>query len=81
MEKVGVPNATEVNATTPWRSPRVTVGQAQEPVVSDDSLIPPFEARTAPCNIPVCQQFYHSFRPSDCTYQPYWGGPRQFCER
>jgi membrane peptidoglycan carboxypeptidase len=33
------------------------------------------------CNIPVCSQFYHSFRESDCTYQPYDGGPRRVCER
>jgi hypothetical protein len=33
------------------------------------------------CDIPVCQQFYRSFRPSDCTYQPFSGGPRRICER
>ena len=22
---------------------------------------------------------YRSFRASDCTYQPYWGGARQMC--
>ncbi len=33
------------------------------------------------CNIPACEQFYHSFRASDCTYQPYWGGPRRVCDR
>lgn len=32
------------------------------------------------CNVPACEAFYHSFRASDCTYQPYWGG-RQVCER
>lgn len=35
----------------------------------------------AACNIPVCTRFYSSFRPSDCTYQPYSGGPRRLCER
>jgi len=35
----------------------------------------------AACNIPVCSGFYHSFRASDCTYQPYSGGPRRLCER
>ncbi len=33
------------------------------------------------CNVPVCEQRYHSFRASDCSYQPYWGGPRQYCAR
>lgn len=35
----------------------------------------------AACNVPVCTRFYSSFRPSDCTYQPYSGGPRRLCER
>ena len=42
---------------------------------------PPQEAQNAQCNIPACEAFYHSFRASDCTYQPYSGGPRQYCER
>lgn len=33
------------------------------------------------CNIPVCSQFYHSFDASNCTYQPYSGGPRRVCVR
>jgi penicillin-binding protein 1A len=33
------------------------------------------------CNYRVCSRFYRSFRPSDCTYQPYDGGPRQLCAR
>jgi penicillin-binding protein 1A len=32
------------------------------------------------CNIPVCEQYYQSFRASDCTYQPFYG-PRQYCNR
>jgi penicillin-binding protein 1A len=35
----------------------------------------------AQCNIDACARFYKSFDPSDCTYQPYDGGPRQICER
>jgi len=42
----------------------------------------PQEAQAAQqCNIPACEGFYHSFRASDCTYQPYSGGSRQYCER
>lgn len=33
-----------------------------------------------PATIWTCEEFYHSFRASDCTYQPYWG-PQQYCER
>jgi penicillin-binding protein 1A len=33
------------------------------------------------CNVRVCQRFYRSFRASDCTFQPYGGGPRRICER
>jgi penicillin-binding protein 1A len=30
------------------------------------------------CNISICEQYYQSFRASDCTYQPY-SGPRRYC--
>jgi 1A family penicillin-binding protein len=33
------------------------------------------------CNVAVCQQAYSSFRSSDCSYQPFRGGPRRFCDR
>jgi len=39
------------------------------------------QAAGGKCDIPVCQQYYHSFRASDCSYQPYGGGPRQYCDR
>jgi penicillin-binding protein 1A len=32
------------------------------------------------CNITACSRSYRSFRPSDCTYQPYTGG-RRLCEK
>jgi penicillin-binding protein 1A len=80
MEKAGAPNATEVNAATS-RAPGVTVGQAQEPFESYEGTAPPFEMPSAQCNIPACEQFYHSFRAWDCTYHPYSGGPRQYCQR
>ena len=32
------------------------------------------------CNIAACSRSYRSFRPSDCTYQPYSGG-RRLCEK
>jgi penicillin-binding protein 1A len=33
------------------------------------------------CHIDLCARHYSSFKPSDCTYQPYGGGPRQRCEK
>jgi 1A family penicillin-binding protein len=33
------------------------------------------------CDYQACSSTYHSFRASDCTYQPYDGGPRQLCEK
>ena len=35
----------------------------------------------ASCNIDLCARSYSSFRASDCTYQPFGGGARQFCEK
>jgi membrane peptidoglycan carboxypeptidase len=42
---------------------------------------PPTGTQGGSCNVSVCERFYNSFRGSDCTYQPYSGGPRQHCER
>jgi len=87
MEKAGAPDMAGVLGTTP-RASSTTVGQSREPsaLPDQDSALPraeasPAETQSAQCNVPVCQQFYHSFRASDCTYQPYWGGPRQYCAR
>jgi hypothetical protein len=57
-------------------SPRTT--QAQPDRAPRRSLEARAEAR---CNVAVCSRFYSSFRESDCTYQPYDGGPRRLCER
>ncbi|RWM89648.1 MAG: PBP1A family penicillin-binding protein [Mesorhizobium sp.] len=32
------------------------------------------------CNFRACARAYRSFRPADCTYQPY-SGPRRLCEK
>src|SRR5579859_1855463 len=90
MEQAG-PTA---QASGPATSVPTTVGLApttnpREPASSNEASVspgqnpapPPQEAQNAQCNIPACEAFYHSFRASDCTYQPYWGGPRQYCAR
>ena len=86
MEQAGQP-ATAFSAPT---SPRAseTVGLARGPseasdqgdAARQDNMAVP-EAMGGQCNLPVCERFYHSFRASDCTYQPYWGGPRRVCDR
>ncbi|ANW00909.1 PBP1A family penicillin-binding protein [Bradyrhizobium icense] len=32
------------------------------------------------CNVGVCSRRYRSFDSTDCSYQPYGGGPRRFCD-
>ena len=32
------------------------------------------------CNADVCSRRYRSFDPTDCSYQPYGGGSRRFCD-
>lgn len=41
-----------------------------------------FDGQGSPqsCNITACSRSYRSFRPSDCTYQPYSGG-RRLCKK
>jgi penicillin-binding protein 1A len=64
-------------------SSETTVGQSEQPPASSGDRNPPLPGgmQSAQCNVPACERFYHSFRLSDCTYQPYWGGPRRICER
>ncbi|WP_077967232.1 PBP1A family penicillin-binding protein [Ensifer adhaerens] len=38
------------------------------------------QAAPKSCNITACSRTYRSFRSSDCTYQPYYGG-RRLCEK
>jgi membrane peptidoglycan carboxypeptidase len=45
------------------------------------SQVPADVRAQAQCNIDVCARFYSSFNPSDCSYQPYGGGPRKLCDR
>jgi penicillin-binding protein 1A len=59
-----------------------TPGQVSQPPSPGEAAQSPTQARAqAQCNMDVCSQFYSSFNPSDCTYQPYGGGPRRVCDR
>jgi membrane peptidoglycan carboxypeptidase len=48
---------------------------------TEETPKPATSARAPQCNVGGCARFYRSFDPSDCTYQPYFGGPRRICER
>jgi penicillin-binding protein 1A len=90
LQQANSPAMADINTTSP-RASATTVGQSRERTMasdqeraaaSDESPAPQAaEPHGGQCNIAVCEQFYHSFRASDCTYQPYWGGPRQYCAR
>jgi hypothetical protein len=41
---------------------------------------PPAESEQPKCDIAACAAAYHSFRASDCSWQPY-EGPRRFCDK
>lgn len=56
-------------STTP---PVQTQGEAPAPAS--------VEGEPVACNVRVCSRSYRSFRPSDCTYQPY-RGTRKLCEK
>jgi len=73
MEQAGAP-ATATPGTIADQQPSTAANEAFA------AELPPQQTGTAQCNVPACEAFYHSFRASDCTYQPYWG-PRQYCER
>jgi len=81
MEQAGTPT-TAWAASAPPRVPAAP-GYPQAPSALADlgGTAPPTEGQGAECNIPACEEFYHSFRASDCTYQPYGPGPRQYCAR
>jgi penicillin-binding protein 1A len=80
MQQAGAVGAAPPAPTTSPQdqaSPKETAASPDQPPTS-----PPQEAQAAQqCNVSACEGFYHSFRASDCTYQPYSGGQRQYCER
>lgn len=86
MQQADVPSVagatTAAAVTTVGQAPPKS--QAQSQIFSNASApadTPPTGAQGSLCNVPACEHFYSSFRGSDCTYQPYSGGPRQHCDR
>ncbi|MGH9808012.1 MAG: BA14K family protein, partial [Terriglobia bacterium] len=78
MERASAPmvagNTSAVSSAPP---PSAEQSPQQAPGSSDQNAA---EAESTQCNVPVCQEYYRSFRVSDCSYQPY-SGPREYCER
>jgi penicillin-binding protein 1A len=67
------------NQTTPPQTPSLAEQERQAPkeLFNQNTA----GAGSAKCNISLCARYYSSFSASDCTYQPYDGGPRRFCDR
>ena len=69
---------------TPAAAP-VIAAKAPPPAAAAPGVLldqaPVAEAYNGRWNVPVCEQYYQSFRMSDCSYQPYGGGERRLCER
>jgi hypothetical protein len=80
MQQAGTPTAAG-SGLTPNRQEQAS--PQETPASPEQSpALPPQEAQAVQqCNIPACEGIYQSFRASDCSYQPYSGGPRQYCER
>jgi hypothetical protein len=75
----GEPRPETARAATEPRSEAKETLVAERPDEAGETAMP---ARAgAQCNVDLCAAKYASFHRSDCTYQPYGGGPRQICER
>jgi len=53
--------------------------QAPMPSNDDQAGSNPAPQASGLCDAAACAGSYHSFRASDCSYQPYSGGPRRLC--
>jgi hypothetical protein len=69
------PKAVAVANALPNQTPTVAP-QVTAPAQSAAAPVPP----PPKCDIAACSAAYHSFRESDCTWQPF-EGPRRFCDK
>jgi 1A family penicillin-binding protein len=60
-------------------SPRVPSYEDLAARATEVTQSPSIQAGDAMCDVAACSGMYRSFRASDCSYQPYSGGPRQMC--
>jgi hypothetical protein len=61
-------------------APAATVAQDTQAAAIVVPETVPQAAATPKCDIAACTRAYHSFTPSDCTYQPS-DGPRRLCTK
>src|SRR5215467_5566679 len=62
-------------------TPLVHARREPQPAANaEPSATAPAQTTSPSCNMDACAARYHSFRSSDCTYQPWNGGPRRMCE-
>ena len=61
--------------------PAETNGQGEQPQMpqDDDQAAANPAPQSGLCDAAACASSYHSFRASDCTYQPYSGSARRLC--
>jgi hypothetical protein len=81
--------AKTTGAVTTGAVPRETVASAPPSKPAQTAPVQTARAKVAPakaasahansCDVRGCASAYHSFRESDCTYQPF-SGPRRVCE-
>jgi penicillin-binding protein 1A len=62
--------------------PTAEASPLQSAADASPAQAPGSQAAGAPrCDYEACARIHHSFRASDCTYQPFRGGPRRLCEK
>jgi membrane peptidoglycan carboxypeptidase len=72
LDQTGLPAASESAAA----------GAENDAAVAEDRKpFLPAAKNELQCDQRACAAKYSSFRPSDCTYQPYDGSPRRVCEK
>jgi hypothetical protein len=67
-----LPQTANAEATAPPPAPIIGVQPRPAPIAA--------AAPQPQCDIAACSAAYHSFRASDCSWQPY-DGPRRFCDK
>lgn len=63
-----------------WRNFMRQALSDPDPDTTSDGSVAGGDGSSRSCNVSACSRAYRSFRPSDCTYQPY-SGERRICER
>jgi penicillin-binding protein 1A len=78
------PASAEAKQPTVEASPQPTAEASPLQCAADASPNAATSFAQAPgprCDYEACARSHHSFRASDCTYQPFSGGPRRLCEK